>query len=125
MNDKNLELSNLRGRYVFLEFWGSWCGPCRTESPNITNLATSVSPDSLFVIGFARDSEEDARKYVIDQKIPYPNVIVTEKVLTDYGITGFPSTYLIDPNGIIIAKDMRGKSLLGDVREKMKVREFK
>ncbi len=83
------------------------------------NLSESVSPDSLILIGLVHADESKARKYIKDKKLPYPNVIVSDSMLTDYGITYYPTTFLIDPDGNICAKDLRGKSLVINVRKKI------
>jgi beta-lactamase regulating signal transducer with metallopeptidase domain/peroxiredoxin len=119
LKGETFHLEKLKGRFVFLEFWGSNCGPCRAETPNMIYLSESVSPDSLLLIGLAHADKKKALKYIQDKTLPYPNVIVSESMLNDYGVTYYPATFLIDPDGNICGKDMRGKSLVANVRKKM------
>ena len=113
--------SQLRGKFVFLEFWGSNCGPCRGESPHMNNLAQSISADSLVLIGLGHADDKKARAFVREQKLAYKNAVAPDHVLKKYGITYYPATYLIDPDGNIAARDLRGPELLRDVREKMRM----
>ncbi|MBN1480097.1 redoxin domain-containing protein [candidate division KSB1 bacterium] len=121
LDGEKIYTSQLRGKFVFLEFWGSNCGPCRGESPHMNNLVLSISPDSLVLIGLGHADEEKARTFVKDQKLVYKNAVAPDHVLKKYGITYYPATFLIDPDGNIIAIDLRGPELLDDVREKMRL----
>jgi peroxiredoxin len=116
----SIRLSAFKGKYVFIDFWGSWCNPCRKEIPHIKKLHASVSKDSLIILGIARDREESLRSFINNNEINYPNMMATEEVLNDYGIMGFPTTFLIDPEGVILEKNLRGKHLTNLIREKMK-----
>jgi len=121
LDGERIRLSTLKGKFVFLEFWGSNCGPCRGESPHMIRLSQAVSPDSLVLIGLGHADEEKAREFVASQKLPYANAVAPDNVLKDYGITYYPATYLIDPDGTIIGRDMRGDALTEDVRKKMRL----
>ena len=117
----SLKLSEMRGRFVFLEFWGSNCGPCRGETPHMIRLSQTVTPDSLVLIGLVNSSEQKARDYIREKAIPYQNAMASKELLTAFGVTSYPQTYLIDPDGHICAKDLRGEQLVKRVREKMRL----
>jgi beta-lactamase regulating signal transducer with metallopeptidase domain/peroxiredoxin len=121
LKDQQIHLEGLKGKFVFLEFWGSSCGPCRGESPNMIKLSQSIPQDSLVLIGLGDADEQKARAFVNDQKLTYANAIAPRSVLQDYGITYYPATFLIDPQGKILAKDLKGATLLEDVREQMRM----
>ncbi|MFC2157065.1 redoxin domain-containing protein [Acidobacteriota bacterium] len=122
LTGQTLKLSDFRGQFVFLDFWGVWCGPCKAETPNLVRLDAEIPDDRLQVIGIATlDPIDVLKKYIADKKIEFPNTLVTEEddVIEDYGITSYPTTLLIDPEGLIMAKNLRGKRLTELVREKM------
>ncbi len=114
-----LSLSGLRGRFIFLDFWGSWCAPCRIEIPHVKELARSFSPDTLQVVGLASDDSVLLSRYIEEQAISFPNAIAPESVLSDYGITAYPTTFLIDPEGVICDTGLRGIDLVLQVRKKI------
>jgi peroxiredoxin len=118
-----LRLADFRGKFVFVDFWGVWCGPCKAETPNMKRLAKEISADRLQIIGIATlDTLEVLTNYIKDNQINYPNALVSEEddVVVKYGITVYPTTFLIDPRGIIKAKNLRGERLVDLVLEKMK-----
>jgi peroxiredoxin len=123
LSGESLRLSKLRGKFVLIDFWGSWCGPCRGEVPNFKKLYETVSKDTLQMIGIAEDDSTALVKFIKEQKIPYPNALGTKnKVMADYGINAFPTTLLVGPDGKIFAKELRGADLVDQVREK--IREY-
>ncbi|MBN1480024.1 redoxin domain-containing protein [candidate division KSB1 bacterium] len=119
LSGRTFKLSDQRGKFVFIDFWGTWCGPCRGETPNMLKLEASVSHDSLVVLGLARDDEKSLKAYITEEKVTYPNAILPEEVETQFGINAYPTTFLLDPNGKIIAKNLRGARLVELVREKI------
>jgi len=108
LNGKKLNLSDFSGKYVFIDFWGSWCAPCRQEIPNIKKLYSSLSRDKLEIIGLAQDDETKLRNYIKEQNIEYPNALAPKEILIKYGISRFPTSFLINPKGKIVKKDVRG-----------------
>jgi peroxiredoxin len=120
LDGKNIKLSDFKGKYVFIDFWGSWCGPCKGEIPNIKKLVGDIPASQLQVIGLAKDKEETLKAYINEAKINYPNAIANDELLATYGISSYPTTYLINPNGIIAAKNLRGSNLTTAVQAAMK-----
>ena len=114
----SLRLSDFRGKFVMLDFWGTWCAPCLHELPHLKKLSQSFSED-LKVIGLAHDDPRNLADFVKENDIPYPNGIADPKIEKAYGIVSWPTTFLIAPNGKIIAKNLRGEKLADLVAEKL------
>ena len=97
-------LTDLRGKVVLLNFFATWCGPCRQEIPDFVRLYEGFKDKGLEIIGVSLDQEGEAvlRPFIKHYSISYPIVLGTKKVILDYGgIKGVPTTFLIDRNGII------------------------
>lgn len=93
-------LSEARGQPVIINFWASWCGPCRTEIPDISAFA-EANPD-VTVVGVAvQDAEQTARDFAADIDAAYPLALGTTTVEDSYPNLGLPATYVIDANGLV------------------------
>jgi thiol-disulfide isomerase/thioredoxin len=109
-----ITLDNLKGKYVFLDFWAVWCGPCKEELPNLKSLYEKTDRSKFEIISIVSDSPSEELKKIIDeQKIEWPQILSndTNKIKENYRINRFPTTFLINPEGVIVAKDLRGKEL--------------
>jgi peroxiredoxin len=120
VSGQTIRLSDYKNKFVFLDFWATWCRPCREEIPNIKKLHESCSTVDLQIIGLANDKHDILSKYIKDNNILYPNVIADEKLLTLYGVTGYPTTFLLAPNGEIVGKYFRGENLVDLVKNEIK-----
>lgn len=117
---QKVKLSQVKGKYVLLEFWGSWCGPCREENPNLVKTYNAYKGKGFEILGVAADNnKEQWLKAIKDDGLPWENVsdLKGDKNIAAliYGINAYPTNFLIDEKGIIIAKNLRGDKL----REKL------
>ncbi len=114
--EKSIKLSSIKAKYLLLEFWASWCGPCRGENPNLVKTYNAYKDKGFEIFGVSADNDKAAwLKAIKDDQLPWTNVsdLKGDKNLAVliYGISAFPTNYLIDENGIIIAKNLRGDDL--------------
>lgn len=117
-----VKLSDLRGKYVLIDFWAAWCKPCRQENPNVVRLYNQYKDKGFEVFGVSLDrTKEDWVKAIADDgltwtqvsDLKYFNSVAAEL----YQIDAIPATYMVDPDGNIIAKDLRGPSLENKLAE--------
>jgi peroxiredoxin len=109
-------LSSLRGKYVLIDFWASWCAPCRKENPNVVRMYNQYKDKGFEIFGVSLDqSREKWLKAIADDKLTWPHVSDLKgwesAAARSYNITAIPQTILLDKEGKIIAKGLRGDEL--------------
>jgi len=106
LDGKTLDLANYRGKVVLLDFWATWCAPCREEIPHFVEMQDKYGKQGLQVIGISMDDgPKPVREFYHELKMNYPVALGTEKVAESYGgVLGLPVTFLIDRNGRMAAK---------------------
>jgi len=102
---RKLRLSDYRGQVVLLDFWASWCDPCKREIPHFVEMQNRYGPQGLQVVGISMDDDEKlAREFQEQFKMNYPVAMGSAQLANQYGgILGLPITYLIDRQGRIAA----------------------
>jgi thiol-disulfide isomerase/thioredoxin len=123
LDGKNMTLSDLRGKAVLLNFWATWCGPCKIEMPWFVELQKEYGPQGLQVVGVAMDdsSKEDIAKFAKDMGVNYPVLLGKEAVGDAYGgVPALPESFFIGRDGKIVDKiiGIKGKAEIEDAVKK-------
>ncbi|KIO76320.1 hypothetical protein TH53_15295 [Pedobacter lusitanus] len=119
---KSVSFASFKGKYVLVDFWASWCGPCRGENPNVVKAYNRFSAKGFTVLGVSLDQDGAKwKKAIEDDKLPWSQVSQLNgwknEVSQYYGIQGIPSNYLVNPEGVIIARNLRGEKLTKKLEE--------
>jgi peroxiredoxin len=122
---KSVSLSDFYGKVVLLEFWGSWCGPCRQGNPELVKIYNEFKNTGFDILGVAADYKKEAWIEAIQKdSLTWQNVTDLRgdknRAALIYGVSYYPANFLVDRNGIIIAKDLRGDALRNKLRELLK-----
>lgn len=124
VNDKPVSLSSFKGKYVLIDFWASWCGPCRAENPNVVNAYNQYKDKNFTVLGISLDNpgKKDAWLAAIEKdQLNWTQLSDlngwNNEVAKQYGIRSIPQNFLVAPNGKIIGKNLRGEELHRKLKE--------
>lgn len=122
---KKVSLSDFKGKYVLVDFWASWCRPCRAENPNVVSAYNRFKDKGFTVLGVSLDQSKEPWLNAIQQdNLTWTHVSDLKgwgnEVGKLYGVTGIPQNFLIDKEGKIVAKDLRGQALDEKLNELLK-----
>lgn len=109
INGRDTAFYSYKGKVILLNFWATWCGPCKAEMPSLNNLYKSLKDKGFIVVGVSVDtSEKPVRTFINDNGITFPALMDSDREVSFdlFGVIGLPTSYLIDKNGIVVEKFM-------------------
>jgi peroxiredoxin len=125
MKDSSVLLSSFKGKVVLLDFWASWCGPCRRSNPKLVKLYNAYKTQGFEIVAVSLDQDKAAWVQAVRQdKLPYTQLIDNRgsqsEVANNYGIYQIPTQYLVDKQGYLREKDLEGKPLENAIQKLLK-----
>jgi peroxiredoxin len=126
VNGQPVSLSSFKGKYVLIDFWASWCKPCRAENPSVVKAYQTYKDKGFTVLGISLDTDvqkadwleaiqKDGLTWTQLSDLKSPNAVAQL-----YGVQSIPKNFLVDPNGVIVAKNLRGEELIKKLAELIK-----
>ena len=109
LSGQNVTLANYKGHVLILDFFATWCAPCRISIPHFISLNRKYNKQGLEILGMSADEDGDkaaVKEFVAEKKINYPVAIAGDEMTTDYGIRSLPTVYVINKKGVIVEKYM-------------------
>lgn len=116
LHGQQITLSSLKGKVVLLDFWATWCVPCKESLPHLIQLYRNYQDKGFELIGMSMDKAGDTemvRRFIDSMEIPYPIIMTPDEVARNYRVTGLPTTILIDKAGKIREKIVGFNSAIG------------
>lgn len=115
LTNDTIRLEDYKGKYLLIDFWATWCRPCINEMPELKKMYEEVDKSKIEFLGIVCNSRAKDLKKILDENehIIWPQIFSDEssKINATYQVRGYPTTFLIDPQGVIIAKNLRGEEL--------------
>jgi peroxiredoxin len=118
---KQLSLSSLKGQVVVLDFFATWCPPCRDSIPHLMDLSRRYGKQGLQVVGMSmdEDGEEVVRDFVADKRVTYPVALIGQEIATSYAIRSVPMMYVISKKGLVAERIMGYNETIGHNLEQL------
>ncbi len=119
---KTVSLKDAMGKVTIIDFWASWCGPCRKENPSVVAMYNELHDKGLNIIGVSLDKDDAAwKKAIADDNLTWSHIsnlkFWEDPIAKQYGVQSIPATFILDASGKIVAKDLRGEELKAKVKE--------
>lgn len=112
---EELALNDALGKVTIVDFWAAWCKPCRAENPNVVKVYNKYKDKGLSIVGVSLDKSEEAwKKAIEDDGLTWnhvSNVDYFDEIAAMYNVNAIPATFILDENGVIVAKNLRGEAL--------------
>ena len=102
LEGKTVSLSDFEGQVLLIDFWATWCAPCREEIPMLNELHSDYADQGLRILAISDERAELIRDFVSENGVTYTNLVGTEDIFEEYGALGLPTAYLVDRDGRIV-----------------------
>lgn len=113
-----ISTETLKGKYVYIDVWGSWCSPCIMEIPNIKKAIVELEGENITFIAIGQDDITALKNAMEQHGVTWPNIHNTTEndIVKAFNVRGYPTTFLLDPEGKVVSKGLRGENLADDLR---------
>jgi peroxiredoxin len=122
VNGKTISIASFKGKYVLIDFWASWCGPCRMENPNVVEAYNRYKGKNFTVLGISLDKDKDSwKKAIAEDHLSWTHIsdlkYWSSQAVQTFGFQGIPFNILVDPSGKVIAQELRGSDLENKLKQ--------